>query len=170
MKAFDLRDASAADAEVIVAILIASKEGSFPALLTAHDRDVGFWTDQWRRYLSDGSRAQQSRGDGFALLAESNGRPVGFAGYHHTTRHGADAELQSIYVLPDAQGCGAGTALLWAIVGRLEAEGSRSLCVGYDPRNPYKRFYLKHGAVEINPHWAKWHDLGVFAVGRGRAG
>ncbi|MCZ6916433.1 MAG: GNAT family N-acetyltransferase [Gemmatimonadetes bacterium] len=158
-----IREATAMDTDAIVAILIASKEGSFPHLIDDHDRDVPFWTNRWRRYLSEGSRAQQSRGDGFAFLAESDGRPVGFAAYHHTTRHGADAELQAIYVLREAQGRGLGTALLWVIGGRLYAEGSRTMCVGYDSRSPYKRFYLKHGAVEINRHWARWQDLGMFA-------
>jgi GNAT superfamily N-acetyltransferase len=65
----------------------------------------------------------------------------------------------SIYVLLSHQGRGIGTRLLREIVRRLQADGSRSLCVGYSPRNPYKRFYSKHGAVEINPHWAAWRSL-----------
>lgn len=158
-----IRDARPADTDTIVGILIASNEASFPHLLDEHGRDHAFWTDRWRRYLTQGSAAQFSLGDGFALLAELEGRAVGFAGYHHTTRHGTDAELESIYVLEDAQGGGIGSRLLGIVASRLLAGGSRTMCVGYHPKNPYKRFYVKHGAVEINPHWAVWNDLAPVA-------
>ena len=163
---FRIRDATPADTDTLVTILIAAKEASIPHLTDDHDRDVRFWTDRWHGYLTKGSRAQMSRGDGFAILADSSERPVGFAAYHHTERHGTDAELESIYVLREAQGQGVGTGLLQAVAGQLRADGSRSLCVGYDPRNPYKRFYWKHGAVEIEPHWAVWRDIGRLAPGR----
>jgi len=150
-----------------VAILIATKEASLPELTAAHDRDVQFWTTRWRDYLTEGSRAQQSRGDGVAYVAESDGRAVGFVAYHHTKRHGADAELESIYVLPGAQRHGIGSALLRVVARRLVKEGSRSLCVGYDARNPFKSFYAKHGATELNRQWAIWRDLGDVARGKG---
>jgi GNAT superfamily N-acetyltransferase len=53
-----------------------------------------------------------SRGDGFAFLGELNGRQVGFAAYHHTTRHDTDTELESIFVLREVQRRGLGTELL----------------------------------------------------------
>jgi GNAT superfamily N-acetyltransferase len=159
-----IREASPTDAEAIVAVLIASKEASFPDLVDEHDRNGPFWTNRWRSYLAEGSRAQMSRGDGFALVAEVGSRAVGFAAFHHTARHGTDAELESIYLLKEAQGSGLGSELLRRIAVRLRADGSRSMCVGYNPRNPYKRFYLKHGAIEINPHWAVWRDLGALCA------
>jgi GNAT superfamily N-acetyltransferase len=155
----EIRQATSADAETIAAILIECKETSLPRLITDHDRDKVFWQNRWRKYLSEGSSAQMSRGDGFGLMAEQDGIPVGFAAWHHTTRHGADAELESLYVLPAAQRRGLGTTLLRTVVERLIASGDRSMCVGYDPRNPYKRFYLERGAAEINPHWALWRDI-----------
>jgi GNAT superfamily N-acetyltransferase len=154
-----LSDARPEDAAEMVRVLIRAKEESFPQLVDAHDRNFDFWHDRWRLYLAEGARAQQSLGDGFAILARSEGRLAGFAAYHHTRRWDCDAELESIYVLLSHQGRGIGTRLLREIVRRLQADGSRSLCVGYSPRNPYKRFYSKHGAVEINPHWAAWRSL-----------
>ena len=159
-----LREAGPTDTDVLVGILIASKVGSIPQLIGEHDRDEAFWTDRWRSYLNDGSRAQGSLGDGFALPAELSGKAVAFAAWHHTTRHGTNAELESIYVVHSAQRAGVGTALLRAVASRLLADGSRSLCVGYDPRSPYKRFYFKHGAVELNPHWAIWRPLDTLAL------
>jgi len=157
-----IRRAAANDTDTIVEILIASKEASFPDTIDEHDRDAKFWTRRWHDYITSGSRAQESLGDGWVFLAELEGAAVGFAAYHHTTRHGTDAELQNIYVLKEAQGRSIGTHLLGTIAHRLHADGSRTMCVGYDSNSRYRRFYLKYGAVQTAPDspWAIWHDLG----------
>jgi GNAT superfamily N-acetyltransferase len=123
-----IRRAGVDDTGTIVRILIASKEASFPDTIDDHDRDVRFWTHRWSGYIANGSRAQQSRGDGWVYLAELDGVAVGYAAYHHTTRHGTDAELQSIYVLKEAQGQGIGTHLLGTIAHRL-TRMDRGRCV-----------------------------------------
>jgi GNAT superfamily N-acetyltransferase len=156
-----IRRATVADTDTIVRVLVASKEASFADSVDDHDRDVGFWTRRWRGYIASGSHARHSRGDGWVFVAEVENVPIGFIAYHHTTRHGTDAELQNIYVLKEWQGRGIGTRLLGTIAHRLEADGSRSMCVGYDSDSPYKRFYMKYGAVEMEPGapWAIWRDL-----------
>jgi GNAT superfamily N-acetyltransferase len=161
-----IRRAAAHDTETIVRILIDTKEASFPDTIDDHDRNVEFWTQRWRNYIVNGSQAQQSLGDGWVFLAELAGVPVGFAAYHHTRRHGADAELQNIYVLRDHQGKSIGTHLLGVVVARLCADGSRSLCVGYDSDSPYTRFYQKLGAQELSPGspWAIWNDLNLLSA------
>jgi GNAT superfamily N-acetyltransferase len=151
--------ATVADVSAIVSVLIATKEACFAPPLSDRDRDVAFCEDRWRRYISQGSTAQMACGDGFTFVAEKEGQVVGFAAYHHTRRHNTHAELQAIYVKQAAQSQGIGTALLHLIASRLAGEGSASMCVGYSCENPYKRFYFKHGAVEINPYWAVWHDV-----------
>jgi GNAT superfamily N-acetyltransferase len=150
--------------ETIVNLYIASKTASLPELIEDYDRDIPFLTNRWRAYIQEGSRAQMATGDGFVFLAEREGQPVGYIAYHHTRRHGTQAELQSIYVRKEAQGAGVGAQLLHLIAARLIAEGTATMCVGFDPRNPYRRFYLKHGAVEINPSWAVWSDVSVIFV------
>jgi ankyrin repeat protein/GNAT superfamily N-acetyltransferase len=154
-----LSDASPDDAAEIARVMIRTKQESFAQPLDPHDCDFDFCFDRWQRYLQQGSGAQQSLGDGFVILAKRGGQLIGFAAYHHTRRLECDAELQAIYVLSGHQARGTGTKLLSEILRRLAADGSRSLCVGYAPGNPYKRFYAKHGAVEINPHWAVWRTL-----------
>jgi hypothetical protein len=99
-----IRLAKVGDTDTIVRILIASKEASFPHTVDDHDRDETFWADRWRGYIAHGSRAQKSRGDGWVFLAETDSGPVGYAAYHHTTRHDTDAELQNVYVLKEWQG------------------------------------------------------------------
>ena len=160
-----IRRATADDTGTVVRILIASKEASSPDTIDDHDRDVPFWTERWHGYIERGSQARQSRGDGWVFLAEIDGVPVGYVSYHHTTRHGTDAELQNIYVLKDWQARGIGTHLLGVVAHRLRADGSRTMCVGYDAESPYKRFYMKYGAVETEPGspWAIWQDVEVLA-------
>lgn len=154
-----IRDAVPDDAATKVHILIETKRTSLPAIIVPHDLDVEFWLNRWRNYIRHGSRAQQAKGDGFALLATIDRQAAGFAAYHHTRRWDTDAELEAIYVLPDFQGRGIGTGLFAGVIRRLRDDGSYSLCVGYAADNPYKRFYAKHGAIEINPHWAAWRPL-----------
>jgi GNAT superfamily N-acetyltransferase len=161
-----LRRAALGDVETIVRILIASKEASFPDTIEDHDRDVGFWTQRWRDYILRGTLPLQILGDGWVFLAEVDGRPVAYVAYHHTKRHGTDAELQNIYVLKEWQGRGIGGHLLGLVAHRLHADGSRSMCVGFDSDSPYKRFYLKHGAIETEPGapWAIWSDIGTLVT------
>jgi ribosomal protein S18 acetylase RimI-like enzyme len=163
-----VRIATDEDVAGIVRVLIATKATCLPAM-SEQDRDVAFWTARWRSYILDGSKAQLASGDSTTFIVEQDSRPVAFAAYHHTRRHGTDAELQSIYVLPDAQRRGIGSALLRLIAERLVADGSASMCVGYSPENPYKQFYLKHGAVELDPHWAVWRNLPELAAMKGGA-
>jgi GNAT superfamily N-acetyltransferase len=161
-----IRLATADDTDTVVRILIASKEASFPDSIGDHDRDVEFWTNRWREYITSGSRAQMSRGDGWVFIAEVGGRPVGYIAYHHTTRHGTDAELQNIYLLKEYQRQGIGTHLLAMVAQQLLIDGSRTMCVGFDEFGPYKQFYFKHGAVALAPGapWAIWDNVPALAA------
>jgi GNAT superfamily N-acetyltransferase len=157
----NIRRADVRDTDIVVRILIASKEASFPDTIDDHDRDVAFWSRRWRDYIVRGRLPFALLGDGWVFLAEVEGTPVGYIAYHHTRRLGTDAELQNIYILREWQDNGIGTRLLGVVAHRLAADGSRSMCVGYDSNSPYKRFYLKHGAVETSPGaaWSIWHDI-----------
>ena len=156
-----IRRAGIRDSDTIVRILIASKEASFPETIDDHDRDVAFWTRRWRDYIARGSLPFSILGDGWVFIAEVERVAVGYIAYHHTNRLGTDAELQNIYILKEWQGKGIGTQLLAVVAHRLAADGSRSMCVGYDSDSPYRRFYLKHGAIETSPGapWSTWQDV-----------
>jgi len=95
----------------------------------------------------------------FAALADS--RMVGYIAGHFSQRYHTQGELQSLYVLKDYQHRGIGTALLERLARWFVGNQRRSVCVGIDPRNPYKRFYEKHGAHSIDEHWLAWDDIGT---------
>lgn len=161
----EIRRAGIRDADTVVRILIASKEASFPDTIEDHDRDVAFWTRRWRDYIARGRLPFSILGDGWVFLAEVGEVPVGYIAYHHTRRLETDAELQNIYVLKEWQRKGIGTSLLSVVAHRLAADGSRSMCVGYDSNSPYKNFYFSHGAIEASPGapWSIWHDVPALA-------
>ncbi|HYN07372.1 MAG TPA: hypothetical protein VES67_08285 [Vicinamibacterales bacterium] len=92
-----IRRATADDTGTIVRILIASKEASFPDTIDDHDRDVDFWTRRWHGYITRGSQAQKSLGDGWVLRREQpvhallheirGGRDAAQFGVGHLARH-----------------------------------------------------------------------------------
>lgn len=161
-----IRRATVNDTDTVVSILIASKEASFPDTIDDHDRNIQFWTRRWRDYILRGSLPLAIFGDGWVFLAEVAATPVAYVAYHHTRRHGTDAELQNIYVLKEWQRRGIGAHLLGTVAHRLRADGSNSMCVGFDANSRYKRFYMKYGAVETAPGspWAIWHDVDALAA------
>ena len=161
-----IRRAEPSDALEIAETYFEAKLASLPDLVTDRDRDIVFQTKRWRDYISEGSRAQHAKGDGYVYLAEIEGRVAGYVAWHSTSRHGVDAELQSLYVLRQCEPIGVGGGLLLHAAREVMARGLRSMCVGYDPVNPYKRFYFKSGAVEVSAHWAVWADVSVIQQSR----
>ncbi|ORM52840.1 GNAT family N-acetyltransferase [Pantoea conspicua] len=71
------------------------------------------------------------------LVAESDGQRVGFAGLLEN-----DNFLHSLYVAPDWQGRGAGSALLEAVQARFTSTGALK-CLSMN--KAAQAFYLKHG-------------------------
>jgi len=156
---FRIRRAEAADATAIAETYLSAKRLSLPELLIDRDYDLAFQVQRWTSYIVDGSRAQFAKGDGWVFLAEAEGAVVGYVAWHSTSRHGVEAELQSLYVLKEFQNIGVGSTLLIHAAGDVLDHDLRSMCVGFDPANPYKQFYFKHGALPLGEHWAVWRDV-----------
>jgi GNAT superfamily N-acetyltransferase len=57
-------------------------------------------------------------------------------------------KLNKLYILPSAQGTGAGKALLNKSIEVVKAAGSSSLCLQVNKLNTAYTFYLKHGFVK----------------------
>jgi ribosomal protein S18 acetylase RimI-like enzyme len=110
------------------------------------DEDT-WWAIRSARYL-----AWLGEEDAFALIAEDDGGPVGYA---LVTFHGTDdshttgerfAELQSLAVLEEARGSGVGTALLHEVYRQVRAAGAREMVIGVLATNePAMRLYEREG-------------------------
>lgn len=78
-------------------------------------------------------------------VAEANGRIVGAAGL---TGHGS---LERLYVLPEARGSGAGSALLTAVADEARRNGHARLEIWSDKRfTDAHRLYERHGARVVS--------------------
>ena len=69
--------------------------------------------------------SQLEKGHTF-LLAEENGAELGFAGFELNYAEGPKAKLHKIYLLPEAQGNGAGKALILEVANRARKSGQKT--------------------------------------------
>ncbi|MCU0401521.1 MAG: GNAT family N-acetyltransferase [Algoriphagus sp.] len=84
------------------------------------------------------------------LLAEDEGKELGFAGFELNYSEGPKAKLHKIYLLPEAQGKGAGKALILEVAEQAKKAGQKSLLLNVNKYNQKAiDFYLRMGFVEI---------------------
>ena len=108
------------------------------------------------------------------LVGERNGRVEGFATQPPTVNlEGFDAEVQGLYVHPDAARHGAGGALLRTMVQRFVEDGARSMAIHTLAENRIGRgFYDKMGGQVvaedtwngISAVWYGWDEAGMRAI------
>ncbi len=93
--------------------------------------------------------SQLDKGHTF-LLAEEDGKELGFAGFELNHSEGPKAKLHKIYLLPEAQGKGAGKALILEVADRAKKASQKSLLLNVNKYNQNAiKFYLKMGFQEI---------------------
>jgi len=138
MSSLGLRDASQADHAAIVGVFLACWRRSYAGLLP--QRSIDEMTDErasalWRRVLSET--------DGPVIIADRGGEVLGMLRYAVTGSQGA---VHSLYVSPDAQGLGLGTALLDSALNALRARGANSATLWVFAANtPSVAFYRTRG-------------------------
>ena len=83
-------------------------------------------------------------------IANLNGDDVGFCSVSPEAEDTNEVahKLNKLYVLPSAQGTGAGKALLNKSIEVAKASGSNSLFLQVNKQNDAYAFYLKHGFVK----------------------
>jgi hypothetical protein len=118
---------------------------------------------QWLNYLSGAASPQEARPERVAFKACIDDKMLGFIAGHLTTRFGKDAEIESFHTVAEDEN-GAWGRLLLRFIEWATQHGARSLCVGIGPaQNDYKEFFLRYGAVYLNPHWIYWDDMAALA-------
>lgn len=84
------------------------------------------------------------------LLAGDDGKELGFAGFELNYSEGPKAKLHKIYLLPEAQGKGAGKALILEVAERARKAGQKSLLLNVNKYNQKAiEFYNRIGFQEI---------------------
>lgn len=100
-------------------------------------------------YSLDMLESQFDKGHTF-LLIEGNGIELGFAGFELNYSDGPKAKLHKIYLLPEAQGKGAGKALILEVANRARNAGQKSLLLNVNKYNQKAIvFYNRIGFEEI---------------------
>ena len=95
-------------------------------------------------YSDDSLATQMNTGCSF-YIANMNRSDIGFCSV--SEEDGAH-KLNKLYVLPTAQGTGAGIALLNKCIEVAKASGSSSLFLQVNKQNSAYSFYLKHGFIK----------------------
>jgi len=137
-----VRRATRDDAVAIADIHVRTWQDAYGHVFGA-ERLAGVTVEQrlpmWRQILED---AEQT-----AIVAEKeDGGLIGWCTVGPSRDPDADGELWGIYVLADAWGSGAGTALMAAGVDVLRESGCREVILWVLEDNPRaRRFYEKHG-------------------------
>lgn len=150
--------ASKADIDELTQVEIESKKQSIPEFIEDFEIDFASRHFRWSTYF-DKQSPKTSKPERRILKAVNNIRIIGYLAGHLSTRYNMDAEIQSVYILKQEQNNGIGTKLLAEFVKWLISLDARTLCVGFNPGNPYKAFYLKHGGQYLNEHWIFWPDI-----------
>ena len=93
--------------------------------------------------------SQLEKGHTF-LLALEDGKELGFAGFELNYAEGPKAKLHKIYLLPEAQGKGAGKALILEVADLAKQAEQKSLLLNVNKYNQKAiEFYLHMGFQEI---------------------
>lgn len=121
-----------------------------------------YWNKRIRAYMAgelDPKFALKPRINYVCCEAESI---VGFIAGHLTERHACQGELEWINVTRDRRGGGAASGLLRVLAQWFVAQNALRICVDVEPSNTVaRRFYARHGAEDLKPHWMVWDDVRV---------
>jgi GNAT superfamily N-acetyltransferase len=139
------------------------------ALRAAEWGDDEYWSRRISGYMVGEIDPQQALKPRIVLVAADGDAVVGFIAGHLTRRYDCDGELEWINVDAAYRGRGVSSRLLQALAQWFVEHDARRVCVDVEPHNAIaRRFYAKHGAVELKPHWMVWENIGLSMADDGR--
>jgi ribosomal protein S18 acetylase RimI-like enzyme len=119
-----------------------------------------YWRTRITAYMAYELHPQHALMPRVGYVALEGEAPVGLIAGHLTTRHACDGELEWIDVIPEKRGSGVASELLRHLAEWFVEQKARRICVDVEPANTTgRRFYTRHGAEELNPHWLVWNDI-----------
>jgi GNAT superfamily N-acetyltransferase len=124
--------------------------------------DEEYWQKRIIGYMNYEIYPQKALKPRLSLIAVGDGSVVGLIAGHLTQRHGCDGELEWIDVIRERRGTGVAAELLRRLAEWFVEQKASKVCVDVQPSNTVARkFYGRHGAVDLNPHWMVWNDIRV---------
>ena len=139
-----VREATAEDASAIARVHVASWESTYRGIMS--DELIDARTLEVRR--SQWARGVEAEDRVTFVACDADGEMVGFSSalVLDAAVAGFDSYLQTLYLLPEAQGAGTGRALLRALVERFCEYGLRTMALRVVRLNSARSFYEKLGA------------------------
>jgi len=121
-----------------------------------------YWKLRIANYLDCKLHPQHALRPRLIYVASEADSLLGFIAGHLTRRHSCAGELEWINVIPERRGSGIGSGLLRLLAAWFVEQKASRICVDVDPANASaRRFYLWHGAEDLNEHWLVWSDIKV---------
>jgi len=140
----EIRKASLSDYTTIYNIAIPVWNATYKNILTPEQMDYMI-----KLFYSEEVIAEQISLNGHQfLLAEHNGKYLGFASYQVNHKY-ETTKLHKLYVLPEAHGQGVGKALVRVIENAAKKSTNDKLILNVNRFNPAVSFYLKSGFENI---------------------
>ncbi|MGC1106908.1 MAG: GNAT family N-acetyltransferase [Candidatus Acidiferrales bacterium] len=128
-----------------------------------------YWDNRITAYLDGELHPQQALKPRIGYVACEEESIIGFIAGHLTRRYSCDGELQWINIIPERRGGIIASELLCLLAGWFISQKASRICVDVQPANAAaRRFYKRHGAEDLNPHWLLWKDINVVLGKRGR--
>lgn len=121
-----------------------------------------YWRDRISRYMDCELHPRLALRPRVSYAALEGECLVGFISGHLTRRHECDGELEWVNVIPERRGSGVASELLRLLAAWFVMQNASRICVDVEPGNTAaRRFYMRHGAANLNEHWLVWMDIKV---------
>jgi len=136
-----IRDAAASEADAIANLHTISWMSAYRGLLSDEYLDNDLLGERKKHWAEKMSGLTEKE---FVLVAEQNGKRVGFVAVLDKPEAGFDVLVDNLHVLPELKGSGIGTLLLNAVAARLLNTGRKSFYLFVLKGNtPAEMFYLR---------------------------
>jgi ribosomal protein S18 acetylase RimI-like enzyme len=117
-----------------------------------------YWTERIHKYLTHELHPKERPRVSFVGVDSEH--TVGVIAGHLTRRFGGYGELEWISIRSDYRNRGSASQLLGLLAEWFVAHDERRVCVDVEPSNEIaRRFYARHGAVDLKPRWMVWSDI-----------
>ncbi|MCE6987920.1 GNAT family N-acetyltransferase [Dyadobacter sp. CY323] len=153
MPSFSIKHAAIADIPEIISIQEKTWEPTYRSILSQEQIQYMFE----KIYAADALAKQMEEGQQFLILL-NEGQPEGFSAV--AEEEPGTFKLHKIYVLPSAQGSGAGKYLLTETENYIRLAGGKTILLNVNRYNNAKSFYEKMGYltigekdIAIGPYW-----------------
>ena len=126
-----------------------------------------YWRERILQDLTHKLHPREALRPRVSFVCVERKRIVALIAGHLTRRFGCEGELEWISVRPQYRSRGIASRLLFRLAEWFVAHDAHRVCVDVEPSNQVaRRFYARHGAEDMKPHWMVWEDIGGAVEGQ----